>query len=145
MQGTDYWVGREVEGKLSPIPSVFCRYKIPKNYENYPHIYFTVEYIDLCISDTGGELWNTISNILDDEKQYVTLEVIPRQLQNNKIPPSIFNRAHILLRVSCPEFEQLKSTDTVTIDIKPFNVYTITKYNMQKVTSENYVYDRRET
>lgn len=144
MQGTQFWYGREAEGRLTPMPSVFCRNKIPDDYKDYPHIYFTVEYIDKCITDTKKQFWEQISNILDEEKHFVTLEVNQRQLQGDKIPPSIFNRAHILLRVSCPEFEQLKPTDTVTLDIKPFNVYTITKYNMQKVTSNDYVFDRRK-
>ena len=70
MYGKSYWYGKEVEGRLSDIETVFVRGQVPKNYKDYPHIYFTIEYIEMaCVHGN----WDEIHNILDT-KQYVTIE-----------------------------------------------------------------------
>ena len=40
MYGKSYWYGKEVEGRLSDIETVFVRGQLPENYKEYPHAYF---------------------------------------------------------------------------------------------------------
>ena len=90
MYGKSYWYGKEVEGRLSDIETVFVRGQVPKNYKDYPHIYFTIEYIEMaCVHGN----WDEIHSILET-KQYVTIEANEKTME--KIPMSIFNRAHVI-------------------------------------------------
>ena len=82
MYGKSYWYGKEVEGRLSDIETVFVRGQVPKNYKDYPHIYFTIEYIEMaCVHGN----WDEIHNILET-KQYVTIEANDKTM--DKIPMS---------------------------------------------------------
>ena len=84
MYGKSYWYGKEVEGRLSDIETVFVRGQLPKNYKEYPHVYFTIEYIEMCCVHGN---WDDIHSILET-KQYVTIEANSKTM--DKIPMSIF-------------------------------------------------------
>ena len=128
MYGKSYWYGREVEGRLSDIETVFVRGQVPKNYKDYPHIYFTTEYIEMaCVHEN----WDEIHTILET-KQYVTIEANEKTM--DKIPMSIFNRAHIIYRIQNKHVAKLKNTDTLSVDAGWYRVHQITKCNMMKIS-----------
>jgi len=136
MYGKSYWYGREVEGRLSDIETVFVRGQVPKNYKDYPHIYFTVEYMEMaCVHGN----WDEIHNILET-KQYVTVEANDKLM--SKIPMSIFNRAHIIYRIADEHVAKLKNTDTLSIDAGWYRVHQITKCNMMEINPDDYKFDR---
>ena len=138
MYNASYWYGKECEGRLSDIETVFVRKDVPSNFQEYPHIYFTIEYIEARVKDKE---WGTILGILDT-RQYVTVEANASTLE--KIPMNIFNRAHIIYRISDPNFQRLKETDTLSIDQDWYRVHQITKCNMMQMTPDSYKYDRRK-
>ena len=138
MYGKSYWYGKEVEGRLSDIETVFVRGQLPKNYEEYPHVYFTIEYIEMCC--THGN-WDDIHNILET-RQYVTIEANSKTM--DKIPMSIFNRAHVIYRIQDTFVSKLKKTDTVSVDAGWYRVHQITKCNMMEINPDDYKFDRTE-
>ena len=138
MYGKRYWYGKEVEGRLSDIETEFVRGQLPKNYEEYPHVYFTIEYIEMCC--THGN-WDDIHNILEP-RQYVTIEAISNTM--DKIPMSIFNRAHVIYRIQDEFVAKLKNTDTLSIDAGWYRVHQITKCNMMEINPDDYKFDRTE-
>ena len=136
MYGKSYWYGNEVEGRLSDIETVFVRGQVPKNYKDYPHIYFTIEYIEMaCVHGN----WDEIHSILET-KQYVTIEANDKTM--DKIPMSIFNRAHIIYRIPDKHVAKLKNTDTLSIDAGWYRVHQITKCNMMEINPDDYKFDR---
>lgn len=139
MYGRSYWYGKEVEGRLSDIETVFVRKKIPQNYKQYPHIYFTTEYIEYCCKHT--DTWVTISDILETN-QIVTIEANSTTLDN--IPQSVFNRVHIIYRIADPNVAKLKKTDTLSIDAGWYRVHQITKCNLMEITPDDYKFDRTD-
>ena len=44
MYGKSYWYGKEVEGRLSDIETVFVRGQLPKNYKEYVPVVYVVTY-----------------------------------------------------------------------------------------------------
>ena len=136
MYGKSYWYGREVEGRLSDIETVFVRGQIPKNYKDYPHIYFTIEYMEMaCVHGN----WDEIHAILNT-KQYITVEANAKTM--DKIPMSIFNRAHVIYRIPDEYVAKLKQTDTLSIDAGWYRVHQITKCNMMEINPDDYKFDR---
>ena len=136
MYGKSYWYGKEVEGRLSDIETVIVRGQVPKNYKEYPHIYFTIEYMEMaCVHGN----WDEIHSILET-KQYVTVEANCKIM--DKIPMSIFNRTHIIYRIPNEHVAKLKNTDTVSIDAGWYRVHQITKCNMMEINPDDYKFDR---
>lgn len=126
-----YWFGLEVEGRFTGLQTCFVRHEIPKDAEIWPHIYFTHEFI------RGVKQWVLVRALVFDKKpRAITFEVTPDLI--GRIPLDIYNRCHIIMRLSCPEMELLKSTDTVAIDQRPYNVFTVMKGTMQSVKPEEY-------
>lgn len=155
MYGKQQWIGREVEGRYSDIMTFFVRELGDgidvDDFTQYPHYYFTVEYMEtmlaLTLSDTLKGNHNTnkdyigaIREILDTTNCVVTIEA------NNKIidclPPDLFNRCHIIYRIQDTAVQKLKSTDTLSIDAGWYRVHQITKCNMMEINPDNYKYDQ---
>jgi hypothetical protein len=138
MYAKSYWYGREVEGRYSDIETVFVRGAIPENYKDYPHIYFTIEYVrDAIVSNN----WKDVHKILDT-KQIVTIEADCHTFE--KIPMSVFNRAHIIYRIADAFVERLKKTDTLSIDAGWYRVHQITKCHLMQIQPDDYKFDRTE-
>ena len=136
MYGKSYWYGKEVEGRLSDIETVFVRGQVPKNYKDYPHIYFTIEYVEMaCVHGN----WDEIHRILDT-KQCVTIEANEKTME--KIPMSIFNRAHVIYRIPDAHVAKLKKTDTLSIDAGWYRVHQIMKCNLMEINPDDYKFDR---
>jgi len=139
MKGLAYWRGLEVEGTWSDIQTLFIRSEIPKNYKDYPHMYFTFEYVEGCIS--GKYSWDTIADIMDSTKISISLEANDKTLR--KIPKRVYNHAHILYRISVPtcDIDYLKKQDCITLDNGEYNTYTASKSILQHVDADSYKFD----
>lgn len=136
MYGQNVWYGKEVEGRLSDLQTVFVRKgDLPLNHVEYPHIYFTIEYIIDCCKTNN---WNTIHKLLDTKK-IVTIEANADTVE--KIPMSVFNRVHILYRIHDPFLERLKKTDTLSIDAGWYRCHQIMKCNLQQIVPDDYKFD----
>ena len=136
MYGKSYCYGKEVEGRLSDIETVFVRGQVPENYKEYPHIYFTIEYIEMaCVHGN----WDDIHDILET-KQYVTVEANQKTI--DKIPMSIFNKVHLIYRIPDENVTKLKKTDTLSIDQGWYRVHQVTKCNMMEINPDDYKFDR---
>lgn len=132
MYGKKYWYGKEVEGRFADIETVFVREEIPSNFNDYPHIYFTIEYIKNLD-------FKIIHQILDTN-QIVTIEVNEEVFE--KIPMSIFNRCHLIYRINDAFVSKLKQTDTISIDAGWYRVHQITKCHLMEINPDNYKFDR---
>jgi hypothetical protein len=83
--------------------------------------------------------WDEIHSILET-KQYVTIEANEKTME--KIPMSIFNRAHVIYRIPDKHVAKLKNTDTLSIDAGWYRVHQITKCNMMEINPDDYKFDR---
>ena len=70
MVGRKYWYGVEVEGRLKGIKTCFVRSEIPKDVGEYPHVYFTYEWLN----NFGDKKVNSMRELIKAGK-YVTIEV----------------------------------------------------------------------
>jgi len=136
MYGEQYWYGKEVEGRYSDIETVFVRGKVPDDFNHYPHIYFTIEYVRAMIKQ---DMWDTVHMILKTN-QIVTVEATADTLDH--IPMSVFNRAHIIYRIPDSHLAKLKKTDTLSIDTGWYRVHQIMKCNLMEINPDDYKFDR---
>jgi hypothetical protein len=150
MYGKKQWRGREVEGRYSDLMTYFVRELDTENEEihdligEYPHFYFTIEYvtkmINPCIGASTREAYLCIiRRILDETYNAVTLEANAETLK--KIPIDLFNRCHIIYRVQDDAMQYLKDTDTFSVDAGWYRVSQITKCNMMHINPDNYKFD----
>lgn len=134
MFGERYFYGKEVEGPLADVDTVFVRSNVPENWVDYPHIYFCISYIESTPD------WVLISEMLDN-RYIITLEVTPSLVA--KIPPTMLNRCRIMLSLEVPELELLKRNDIVKIVTRPFTTYNVVKCSMQTSTPDDYKFDSK--
>ena len=144
MYGKQQWRGREVEGRYSDIMTLFVRELYPSGLDvdelrEYPHYYFTIEYVSKMIQTKSLDQINIIRDILDTTNSAVTLEANKDTLKN--IPPDLFNRCHIIYRVQDDAVQLLKDTDTFSVDAGWYRVHQVTKCNMMEITPDNYKFD----
>jgi hypothetical protein len=136
MHGKDNWVGREVEGRYSDIMTLFIRKgDLPKNWKEYPHIYFTQEYMT-------EKKFDDISKILDSTHIPVTVEATPKTFDD--IPVYLFNRVHVIYRIPDVNVQKLKKTDTLSIDAGWYRVQQITKCHLMDITPDDYKFDTKD-
>jgi hypothetical protein len=154
MYGKKQWRGREVEGRYSDMMTFFVR-ELGDGLEvetllEYPHYYFTVEYMEkmlgVTISDmikgvanTNKEYITTIRQILDETNAAVTIEANSKIISH--IPPDLFNRCHVIYRIQDEAVQKLKQTDTLSIDAGWYKCHMIAKMHMQETTPGSYLYD----
>lgn len=147
MYGKNQWKGREVEGRYSDLMTFFVReldfsnknsYGLDiKNLNEYPHYYFTIEFMKKSLKEE--HYLETLRWILDNSNSAVTIEANEETL--TAIKPDLFNRCHIIYRISDPYLEMLKATDTLSIDAGWYRVHQITKCNMMEISPDNYKFD----
>ena len=139
MHSKNSWIGKEVEGRYSDIMTLFIRKgKLPSNWKQYPHIYFTIEYIKDSIK---SGYWIDIEEILDTTNLAVTIEATHETFDN--IPVFLFNRVHIIYRIPDTYVAKLKKTDTVSIDAGWYRVHQIMKCNLMEITPDDYKFDTK--
>ena len=139
MYGKNQWKGREVEGRYSDLMTFFVReldfsnknsYGLDiKNLNEYPHYYFTIEFMKKSLKEE--HYLETLRWILDNSNSAVTIEANEETL--TAIKPDLFNRCHIIYRISDPYLEMLKATDTLSIDAGWYRVHQLTKCNMMDI------------
>jgi hypothetical protein len=143
MYGKQQWRGREVEGRYSDIMTLFIRELgdgIDVNdLRDYPHYYFTIEYVSKMIQTKNDAQFKAIRTILDTTNGAVTIEANKDTLKN--IPPDLFNRCHIIYRVIDDAVQLLKETDTFSVDAGWYRVHQVTKCNMMEINPDNYKFD----
>ena len=147
MYGKHQWKGREVEGRYSDLMTFFVReldfnnknsYGLDiKNLNEYPHYYFTIEFMKKSLKEE--HYLETLRWILDNSNSAVTIEANEETL--TAIKPDLFNRCHIIYRISDPYLEMLKATDTLSIDAGWYRVHQVTKCNMMEISPDNYKFD----
>ena len=147
MYGKQQWRGREVEGRYSDMMTYFVRdLNVEKNkshgldiadVKDYPHYYFTIEYMKKSMTDET--YLSTIRWILDNSNSIVTIEATENTITT--IKPDLFNRCHVIYRISDVYLEMLKDTDTLSIDAGWYRVHQITKCNMMEIKPDNYKFD----
>jgi len=141
MYGKQQWRGREVEGRYADLMTLFVRELgngiQVKNLQEYPHYYFTIEYMKRCFENTAEV--EAIRNILDSSNCAVTIEANTDTIR--RIPPDLINRCHIIYRIQDDALQVLKDTDTLSIDAGWYRVHQITKCNMMEINPSNYKFD----
>ena len=147
MYGKHQWKGREVEGRYSDMMTFFIRdlnhnmrstYGLEvKNLNEYPHYYFTIEYMKKSMKD--DKYLETLRWILDESNSVVTIEASNETVDT--IKPDLFNRCHIIYRIADPYLEMLKATDTLSIDAGWYRVHQVTKCNMMEISPDIYKFD----
>ena len=139
MHGKSIWQGFEVEGRLSDIMTLYIRDgNLPIGWGNYPHVYFTIEYIRKAIIDNK---WGQILAVLDETKNMVTIE--SDQQTFDDIPIFLFNRVHVIYRIKIPanHISKLKKMDTISMDEGWYHCTQITKHNCLITTPDDYKFD----
>jgi hypothetical protein len=145
MYGKKQWRGLEVEGRYSDIMTFFVRELVDnklsvKEYKEYPHYYFTIEYMRNVFSNSGNPQYvSVIRHILDTTNCAVTIEADRGTLKN--IPADLVNRCHIIYRIQDDALQVLKDTDTLSIDAGWYRVSQVTKCNMMHINPDNYKFD----
>jgi len=147
MYGKQQWRGREVEGRYSDMMTYFVRDLIDSvespyglditDVKDYPHYYFTIEYMKKSMTD--DTYLSTIRWILDNSNCAVTIEASDNTITT--IKPDLFNRCHVIYRISDVYLEMLKDTDTLSVDAGWYRVHQITKCNMMEIKPDNYKFD----
>ncbi len=142
MYGKKQWRGRECEGRYSDIMTFFVRELengklLVKTPQEYPHYYFTIEYMKRCFENTRE--MEVIREILDVSNCAVTIEATAENIE--RIPPDLFNRCHIIYRIQDTAVQRLKDTDTLSIDAGWYRVSQVTKCNMMHINPDNYKFD----
>lgn len=148
MYGKSQWRGREVEGRYSDIMTYFVRELGDgidvDSLSDYPHYYFTVEYmkesITGLIKGKSPEI-DAIREILDLTNSAVTIEADCMTFDH--IPVDLFNRCHVIYRIQDTVVQKLKDTDTLSIDAGWYRVSQVTKCNMMHINPDNYKFDEQ--
>ena len=86
--------------------------------------------------------WTWLNNFIDKTGTTVSLECIPGMLQ--KVPAMIRIKTHIMYMMSVEEVRLLKQNDSVKLVHGEYDLYCTSIQNMQKVTPDDYKYDRYE-
>ncbi len=131
MRGKDYWYGKEVEGRLFGLHTLFNRNKVGVITKDVQHLYFTVEFWELENAEELIEYWML--------KYPVSVEVTNETYKH--LTPNIKVRAHIIYRIKDKNVFDLKETDSVFVDGNMFNVLCFTKHNALKVNYNDYSND----
>ena len=148
MYNKKQWKGREVEGRYSDLMTMFVRDLerddsgeggglLVDKLGDYPHYYFTIEYMKKCHENTP--YIDTVRWILDSSNMAVTIEADKDTIE--RIPPDLVNRCHIIYRIHDKALQVLKDTDTLSIDADWYRVHQVTKLNMMEITPSSYKFD----
>ena len=132
----DFWFGPEVEGRLSGIETMFVRNTVPVVTKLIPHVYFTVEFVRA----NKPENWDAMRTMRFEEGKIVSIEVDDGCFEN--VPADLFNACHIIYRVKGKFMDRLKKLDTVTVDVRPYNIFWASKDHMTHVPPDAYGVDK---
>ena len=139
-----YWYGKECEGRLTDVETLFIADIDVKglNMEKAPHIYFCSPAVRQLIKGKGDLNWEWLNAFIDRTGITVSLECEPGMLK--EVPPMMRIKTHIMYMMNEEEVGLLKQNDSVKVIYAPYLLYCTSIQNMQKVTPDDYKYDRYE-
>ena len=139
-----YWYGKECEGRLTDVETLFIADLDVKglNMEKAPHIYFCSPAVRQLIKGKGDLNWDWLNRFIDRTGITISLECEPGMLKD--VPPMMRIKTHIMYMMNEEEVGLLKQNDSVKVVYAPYSLYCASIQNMQKVTPDDYKYDRYE-
>ena len=139
-----YWYGKECEGRLTDVETLFIADIDVKglNMEKAPHIYFCSPAVRQLIKGKGDLNWDWLNSFIDRTGITVSLECEPGMLKD--VPPMMRIKTHIMYMMNEEEVGLLKKNDSIKVVHAPYSLYCASIQNMQKVTPDDYKYDRYE-
>ena len=139
-----YWYGKECEGRLTDVETLFIADIDVKglNMEKAPHIYFCSPAVRQLIKGKGDLNWDWLNSFIDRTGITISLECEPGMLKD--VPPMIRIKTHIMYMMYEEEVGLLKKNDSIKVIHAPYSLYCASIQNMQKVTPDDYKYDRYE-
>ena len=139
-----YWYGKECEGRLTDVETLFIADIDVKglNMEKAPHIYFCSPAVRQLIKGKGDLNWDWLNAFIDRTGITVSLECEPGMLK--EVPPMMRIKTHIMYMMNQEEVGLLKQNDSVKVVYAPYSLYCASIQNMQKVTPDDYKYDTYE-
>ena len=139
-----HWYGKECEGRLTDVETLFIADIDVKglNMEKAPHIYFCSPAVRQLIKGKGDLNWDWLNAFIDRTGITVSLECEPGMLK--EVPPMMRIKTHIMYMMNQEEVGLLKQNDSVKVVDAPYSLYCASIQNMQKVTPDDYKYDRYE-
>jgi hypothetical protein len=139
-----YWYGKECEGRLTDVETLFIADIDVKglNMEKAPHIYFCSPAVRQLIKGKGDLNWDWLNSFIDRTGITISLECEPGMLK--EVPPMMRIKTHIMYMMNEEEVGLLKQNDSVKVIYAPYSLYCASIQNMQKVTPDDYKYDRYE-
>ena len=139
-----YWYGKECEGRLTDVETLFIADIDVKglNMEKAPHIYFCSPAVRQLIKGKGDLNWEWLNAFIDRTGITISLECEPGMLK--EVPPMMRIKTHIMYMMNEEEVGLLKQNDSVKVIYAPYLLYCTSIQNMQKVTPDDYKYDRYE-
>ena len=143
-----YWYGKECEGRLTDVETLFIADIRVKgvDMEKMPHIYFCSGAVEQLITNdmkNQSQLdWDWMNKFIDRTGITISLECTPGMLKD--VPPMIRIKTHIMYMMNDEEVGLLKQNDSVKVIYAPYSLYCASIQNMQKVTPDDYKYDRYE-
>ena len=143
-----HWYGKECEGRLTDVETLFIADIRVKgvDMEKMPHIYFCSGAVEQLIANdmkNQSQLdWDWMNKFIDRTGITISLECTPGMLKD--VPPMIRNKTHIMYMMNEEEVGLLKKNDSIKVIHAPYSLYCASIQNMQKVTPDDYKYDRYE-
>ena len=141
-----YWYGKEIEGRLYGLESVFIRTDLNDDEINdifkVHHILIGTSLIDEIAGGSTNITWDRIFDWIVYDNKFVTLEAKPEQIK--LLPQNIKLRCHILLWLDIPELYDLKVTDSVKLCHGLHEMWVTSFMNCQRVTKNDYFHDKFE-
>ena len=141
-----YWYGKECEGRLTDVETLFIADtnidEQDLDMKQYPHIYFCSTAVNQLINDEGELTWEWLNDFIDETNITVSLEVTPGMLR--QLPAMIVIKTHIMYMIHDKEVGLLKKNDSIKVVYGDYKLYCSSIQNMQKVTPDDYKYDRHE-
>ncbi len=143
-----YWYGKECEGRLTDVETLFIADIRVKgvDMEKMPHIYFCSGAVEQLIANdmkNQSQLdWDWMNKFIDRTGITISLECTPGMLKD--VPPMIRIKTHIMYMMNEEEVGLLKKNDSIKVIHAPYSLYCASIQNMQKVTPDDYKYDRYE-
>jgi len=139
-----YWYGKECEGRLTDVETLFIADIDVKvlNMEKAPHIYFCSPAVRQLIKGKGDLNWDWLNTFIDRTGITVSLECEPGMLKD--VPAMMRIKTHIMYMMNEEEVGLLKQNDSIKVIHAPYSLYCASIQNMQQVTPDDYKYDRYE-
>ncbi|MBC8306736.1 MAG: hypothetical protein H8E55_64630 [Pelagibacterales bacterium] len=139
-----YWYGKECEGRLTDVETLFITDISAKgiDMEKVPHIYFCSAAVQQLVDSKGNLDWEWMNKFIDRTNITISLEVTPGMLK--MIPAMIRIKTHIMFMLNEEEISLLKQNDSIKVIYDDYSLYCTSIQNMQKVTPDDYKYDRFE-